>query len=571
MVELRTVDPRTLIDNPDNPRRKAPADEADRQMEATARAVGILQPPVTREVPKGLMTQYGHRRVRGAIAAGLPMIQVLVLGADDDVEDDRLRALIENVARKAMSPVDQWRAIEKLVSERWTEEAISTALTLPVRTIRKLRLLANLHPPMLDRMHQGDMPGEGHLRNIASATQDEQAAAWKRCKPKKAERADWGGIASQLARRRMKASDAAFTQDFADAYGVTYEEDLFAPAGEDSRTTTNVDGFLAAQQAWIEDHLPENGVVLRPDGYNDPKLPPGAQRYYGPRGAGHEKVGFCLDEGTGRIEEVRFTVAAPIAREDGASSAPEETAKPRADVTQKGVAMIGNMRTDALHAALRDEPIDDAGLIALLVLALAGNNVEVKTGAGDGARAYGARARIAQPLIEGGAITSDPAVLRSVARAMLEHTLSCRENWSQSGMVARIAGDAIDADAHLPSMATQEFFTCLSKKAMERVALSLNVPVQPTGKATRRDVISKVNGKRWIYPAAAFTLVAEERDVDSGDEDRPDDGLLATGDEHGEEAENDGADAEPEDDGTDRVMPPAASPVQPGPEARAAA
>ncbi len=102
MVELREVDPRILIENPDNPRRKAPSDDADKQMEATARAIGILQPPVAREVPKGLMTIYGHRRVRGAIAAALGTIQVLVLGPDEDASDDRLRALVENVARKAM-------------------------------------------------------------------------------------------------------------------------------------------------------------------------------------------------------------------------------------------------------------------------------------------------------------------------------------------------------------------------------------------------------------------------------------------------------------------------------------
>lgn len=222
-MELRTINPRSLIDNPDNPRGKAAPDHADEQMRLSIAAVGILQPPVVREMPRGLTVRYGSRRVRAAQALKLEGIEVLVLGEHERADDDQIRAVLENIIRKPMSAVDQWRAIEKLVSERWTEEAISTALTLPVRTIRKLRLLANLHPPMLDRMHQGDMPGEGHLRNIASATQEEQAAAWKRCKPKKAERADWGGIASQLARRRMKASDAAFSQDFADAYGVTYE------------------------------------------------------------------------------------------------------------------------------------------------------------------------------------------------------------------------------------------------------------------------------------------------------------------------------------------------------------
>ncbi len=101
-MELRTVDPRSLIENPDNPRRRVPPDQADQQMAATARAIGILQPPVVREVPDGLMTIYGHRRVRGAIAAGLPEVRVLVLGAEEHADDDAMRAMVENVARKAM-------------------------------------------------------------------------------------------------------------------------------------------------------------------------------------------------------------------------------------------------------------------------------------------------------------------------------------------------------------------------------------------------------------------------------------------------------------------------------------
>jgi len=384
-MELRTVDPRSLIENPDNPRRRAPPDEADQQMAATARAIGILQPPVVREVPDGLMTIYGHRRVRGAIAAKLPEIRVLVLGAEEHADDDAMRAMVENVARKAMSAVEQWRAIEKLVSERWTEEAICTALVLPVRTLRKLRLLARIHPPMLDRMHAGDMPGESDLRSIASASPDEQAAAWKRHKPKKGEGVSWWQLSNALTRRTMRAADAVFDAEFATAYGVEYVEDLFAPADEDSRTTTNVDGFLAAQHAWIEAHLPPDGVVLQAGEYGGAKLPPKANRYYGKPGTGGAKEGYFLDERTGRVETILFTVPAPAPttgsdREGSADGTPALPKAPRPALTQKGTALVGDMRTDALHAALRDEPIDERLLIGLLVLALAGRNVEVKTG-----------------------------------------------------------------------------------------------------------------------------------------------------------------------------------------------
>ena len=554
-MELRTVDPRTLAENPDNPRRKAAPDQADQQMAATARAIGILQPPVVRETEAGLMTIDGHRRVRAAIAAELAEIRVLVLGEAENVADDEMRSIVGNIARKAMSPVEQWRGIEKLINDRWTEEAICTALVLPMRTLRKLRLLAHLHPPMLDRMHAGDMPGESDLRTIASASPEEQAAAWKKHKPKKNEAVSWWQLSHALTRRRMRAADAAFDAEFAAAYGVQYSEDLFAPAGEDSRTTTNVDGFLAAQHAWVEANLPENGVVLQTNEYGGPKLPREAQRFYGkPGNGGGESVGHYVDERTGRVETVLFTLPAPAATSRGkgasggtAADDPALPAKPRPDVTQKGQAMIGDMRTDALHAALRDEQIDDGRLIALLVLALAGSNVEVKTGLAKDRLQRGTRAAIAGTLTEGGALTSDPAAVQQAARAMLAYTLSCRENWSQSGAVARIAGDAIDADAHLPNMATAEFLSCLSKAAVEGVAIGLNVPVQPTGKATRGAVIARVGQGRWAYPQATFSGSAEAVAAEIASERRDTGWMAGTADDEAdtlldEEGRRDGLD-----------------------------
>ena len=599
-MELRTVDPKSLAENPDNPRRKAPPDQADAQMAATARVIGILQPPVVREVGGGLMTIDGHRRVRGAIAAKLTEIQVVVLGEDEDVADDEMRSMVGNIVRKQMSPVEQWKSIEKLVSERWTEEAISTALVLPVRTLQKLRLLARIHPPMLDRMHAGDMPGERDLRIIASASLEEQATAWKQNKPRKNETVTWWQLARALTRRSMRAADAVFDAEFAAAYGVEYVEDLFAPADEDSRATTNVEGFLAAQHAWVEANLPENGVVLQAEQYGGPKLPREAQRFYGKPGTGGgESVGYCVNENTGQVDTVLFTLPAQAATARGKDASggtvdgePAMPVKTRADVTQKGQAMIGDMRTDALHAALRDEPIGDGTMIALLVLALAGSNVEVKTGLARGPLERDSRAAIAGTLTEGGAITSDPAVLQQAARAMLTYTLSCRENWSKSGAVARIAGDAIGADTHLPNMATQEFLSCLSKAAVEGVALGLDVPVQPTGKATRGAVIARVGEGRWVYPQAVFSggegamaagVASEQRraswEADDAadtlpDEDSGGDGL----DDHEETAGTDpaqdagaGLEDEPEPDAGPAAPPRRRRPRKDADEDRAAA
>ena len=45
-----------------------------------------------------------------------------------------------------------------------------------MRQVKKLRLLANIHPAILDQTGAGDMLQERELRTIASAPRDEQAA-----------------------------------------------------------------------------------------------------------------------------------------------------------------------------------------------------------------------------------------------------------------------------------------------------------------------------------------------------------------------------------------------------------
>ena len=193
-MQLIKIDPRALNENPDRMRQTKSTPQADALLLATIKAVGIVQPPViTPETGggNGYVINAGHRRVKQAIAAGLEEIDVLVDEAAND--NGAMRSMIENIAREALNPVDQWRAIERLVALGWTEEAIGVALTLPVRQIRKLRLLANVLPAMLDHMAKGDMPDERQLRTIASASLDEQKEVWKKHKPPRRIRRCCGG------------------------------------------------------------------------------------------------------------------------------------------------------------------------------------------------------------------------------------------------------------------------------------------------------------------------------------------------------------------------------------------
>ncbi|HKM69737.1 MAG TPA: hypothetical protein VJX94_06660, partial [Stellaceae bacterium] len=178
----------------------------------------------------------------------------------------------------------------------------------------------------------------------------------------------------------------------------------------------------------------------------------------------------------------------------------------RPDVTQKGVAMIGDLRTDALHQAFDNADIPNETLIGLLVLALGARNVSVHTTSSE----YGNREAICKRISEGGVLSADHTLLHAAARDMLKVVLSCRANMSDSGINSRIAGQTLGASDHLPSMATEEFLSCLSRQALERSAAAEGVRVEPRVKDTRAALIAHCKDCVWRFPGALFTVTPEE-------------------------------------------------------------
>ncbi|GLS35298.1 peptide transporter [Mesorhizobium tianshanense] len=427
-----------------------------------------------------------------------------------------MRSLAETLAHEQLNPVDQWRAIERLVALGWTEEAIAVALALPVRQIRKLRLLANVLPAMLDQMAKGDTPNEQQLRTIASASLDEQKEVWKKHKPSKADpQVSWWSVAQGLTKRRMYARDASFGDDLAQAYGIAWVEDLFAPADEDSRYTTDVEAFLGAQQEWMANTLPKRGVIVEAGQWGEPKLPPKAERVYGkPSKSDHTAMYLDRD---GKVQSVAYRMPAAKKPKKGEQPVAEGDDAPivvntRPDVTRKGIEMIGDLRTDALHEALSRAPIEDDTLMALLVLAFAGQNVTVASGARDishyGAAGLGEHA--ARLFDQEGRLAFDMDTLRIAVRSLLIDVLSCRENRSDSGVVARVAGDVIAADNFLANMGTQDFLSCLSRQALEAACADTSVLPRQKVKDTRAALVEHFKEGRFVHPSALFAPTPEK-------------------------------------------------------------
>lgn len=518
-MQIIKVDPRALKENPDRMRQTKSSPQADALMLATIKAVGIVQPPVVAPETDGgnsYTIDAGHRRVRLAIAAGLEEIEILVVDAAND--NGAMRSMVENSVREALNPVDQWRGIERLVALGWTEEAIAVALALPVRQIRKLRLLANVLPAMLEQMALGDMPSEQQLRIIAAAGHVDQKEVWKAHKPKNGDTAPWWQIANALTKKRMYARDASFGDDLAQAYGIEWVEDLFAPADQDGRYTTNVEGFLGAQYEWMTSNLTKRGAIVEVNSCGQPELPKKAAQVYGkPSKSDHTALYLDRD---GKVQTVHYRLPETVKPKGGSAEETAEgrgdagaftTQKARPDVTQKGHDMIGDFRTDALHEALGRAPIEDDMLMALMVLAFAGQNVRVDSSA-DGTFYGGKRfSRHAVALFdEHGKLAFDQGTLRIAVRSVLIDVLSCRRGMSNSGMVSRIAGEAVGADQYLPNMGSEEFLLCLSRQALEASCAEASIQPRPKVRETRAALVEHFQSERFVHMSARFAPPAEE-------------------------------------------------------------
>ena len=167
--------------------------------------------------------------------------------------------------------------------------------------------------------------------------------------------------------------------------------------------------------------------------------------------------------------------------------------------------MIGEMRTEALVKALGREGLTSETLIGLLVLALAADNVSIRT------HEYAPIQSIAGVIAEGGKLTSDTALIQTTAIKVLQTVLSCRLAYGVgSGLAARIAGEAIGADADMPHMGTEEFLACLSRGALEAEASRHRVLPRGRVKDTRAALVEQVRETRLVLPAAQFALTEQE-------------------------------------------------------------
>lgn len=157
--------------NPYQPRRHF-AEEDLEELAASIREVGLLQPPVVRLKEGGYELIAGERRYRASQLAGLTKIPVIV--RSDSSQFSAQAALIENIQRVDLNPLEIAKALRNLVDEHgYSQEELGQRIGKKRSTVANyLRLL--MLPLNIQESVLKDAISLGHAKIILSLDEIEQ-------------------------------------------------------------------------------------------------------------------------------------------------------------------------------------------------------------------------------------------------------------------------------------------------------------------------------------------------------------------------------------------------------------
>jgi ParB family chromosome partitioning protein len=166
-TELRELPVELIGPNPQQPRRIF-EEESLVALAASLKDRGVLQPVLVRPVPGGTYELIaGERRWRAAQLAGLDTVPAMIR-PHDDAESLEL-ALIENMAREDLNPLEAARAVAALVEELGlTREDVGRRIGRSRVAVSNLLRLLELPDDALALMADGAL-SEGHGRALLMA------------------------------------------------------------------------------------------------------------------------------------------------------------------------------------------------------------------------------------------------------------------------------------------------------------------------------------------------------------------------------------------------------------------
>jgi len=140
------------------------------ELAASIKAQGVMQPILVRPITakNGSVIKYeiiaGERRFRASRLAGLTEVPVLVKDVDDQAA--AAMALIENIQREDLNPLEEAQGIQRLIHDfSFTHEQAAQAVGRSRSAVSNLLRLLNLAGPVQTMLMAGDID-MGHARAL---------------------------------------------------------------------------------------------------------------------------------------------------------------------------------------------------------------------------------------------------------------------------------------------------------------------------------------------------------------------------------------------------------------------
>jgi ParB family transcriptional regulator, chromosome partitioning protein len=157
--------------NTRQPRRSFP-ETGIKELAASIREVGILQPLVVRTAESGFELIAGERRLRAAKEAGLDRVPVLIRQAGDN--ESMELALVENLQREDLNPLETAAAYQALMEGfGLTKEQLAHRLGKSRAAVTNTLRLAQLPDRIRTLLADGKLT-EGHARALLGLETEEQ-------------------------------------------------------------------------------------------------------------------------------------------------------------------------------------------------------------------------------------------------------------------------------------------------------------------------------------------------------------------------------------------------------------
>jgi len=199
----RELDIDLIEPSPRQPRTRFP-EESLEELAQSIRATGLIQPVVVRPVGQRFQLIAGERRWRAAQRAGLHRIPAIVREVSDHVALEM--AVVENLQREDLNPVEQARAFETLITAfGLTQEEAASRTGKDRATIANAVRLLKLDAPILALLEEGRLSaGHGRALLAFESSPARLAAAKRAADGKLTVRA-----LERLAARKQRRSEAS--------------------------------------------------------------------------------------------------------------------------------------------------------------------------------------------------------------------------------------------------------------------------------------------------------------------------------------------------------------------------